>query len=143
MFRYIVGMALDRKSIYDSLVDCGDQISKHIVKILMYPHATTIRHWEAEIYSFLHIVKRLKGSKKRPSSKFIAEALSTSNDILSEIVKVVADEEWQFEPVSIDLKRVESVVIEYQKWIAEQLSSKGYVTSSEVVSKLEELREVS
>lgn len=137
---YIRAMSDERREIRRDLVHASEQVVTHLIKLMIFPNAEYHNHWESEIHSFLHKVSKVKGKNKWPDYKFIKEAISTHNDMIPEFIQIVIDEEDQLTAYDdIDISAVEKVIETYCVWLATQLSTKGFVIKSEVISELESI----
>lgn len=139
MYIYIRSMSEAQTEIYRDIRNASDQITMHILKLLLYPTSSYVDHWMHEIWSFLYIVKKLKGKNKWPEADFIKKAMSTGNDIIPQFMAVVMDEESELEPTWIDPDDALACIEAYQDWIAFELSSYGVVRQSDVKAKLKEI----
>lgn len=139
MYIYIRSMSEAQTEIYRDIRDASDQITMHLLKILMFPSSTYVDHWMHEVWSFLFKVKRLKGKNRWPKASFIKKAMSTSNDMLPQLMYVVADLESESDPIWISDSEALRCVEAYQDWLASELSAHGAVRQSDVKSKLKEI----
>ena len=138
MFIYIRSMSENQTEIYRDLTSAGDQINLHILKILMFPDCKFVDHWMHEIWSFLFRVKKLKSKNKWPKEEFIRKAISTTNDMIEQLMIVVEDEESDLTPCKVDPSDALKCIENYQNWISHELSTKGVVKQSDVKTKLSE-----
>ena len=139
MYIYIRSMSEAQTEIYRDIRDASDQITLHILKILMFPNSSYIDHWMHEIWSFLFRVKKLKGKNKFPKVAFIKDAMSTSNDMIPELMSVVLDLEPELEPIWVDSKEALACIKAYQDWAASELSAHGVIRQADVKAKLKEI----
>lgn len=139
MFRVVLGMSQSLREIRDKLIDATDPLDHHIIKLALYPDCNSKEHWRVEVYSYLNSVKRAKNTNKFPSYKFIRDALATDEDILEGYIEQVLDQYSNLSPCGGSYEAIINQVTRYHDWLAEQFSTKGYVKSSEVFSKLDEL----
>ena len=139
MYWYIRGAAKYKDKLYDDISDLGDQISLHIVKLLLFSDSAYAGHWMHEIWAFLHRMQKLKNTKKLPKAKFIYDALSCSNDIIDSLVKEAIETEVELKPRDIAEVDILATLENYQHWLSDKLSSDGYVSQEDVKSKLTEL----
>ena len=139
MYIYIRAMSEFKNKIYADLTAASKQIDQHIIRLMLYPTSSYIDHWMHEVWASLHDVDTLKSTHKYPKKQFIFSALSVHNDILSNYVRLVVDEEELLTPKYIDIVDVLSAVEQYQDWIATKLSSEGIVMQRDVKTKLSEI----
>jgi hypothetical protein len=132
MYLYIRGAARYRDKIYDQITDASDQIDEHLVRLIIYPDNPAKSHWIHEIWSFLHRIHKLKGSKKYPKVAFIEDALNCGNDIIPNIVATVKDMEPDLTPVDVTEDQILHIFTAYQHWLATELSNHGVVNESDV-----------
>lgn len=132
MYLYIRGAARYRDKIYDQITDASDPIDEHLIRLLIYPDNSAKFHWIHEIWSFLHRIHKLKGSKKYPKVAFIEDALSCGNDIIPNIVANVKDMEPDLTPVDVTEDQILHIFTGYQHWLATELSDRGVVNESDV-----------
>lgn len=139
----ILGFAYSRSKIAEDLEANVRSIIRHLIKLWRYPHAAEVNHWRQEVYSFLYEVGRLKGSNKYPSVEFIMK--NTYNVNKSDIPKwfngVSRTYDGKFESLDIrdDVDLMNKRIKEYFEWLADALSTDGYVFPEDVYSKLKEL----
>lgn len=138
MFIYIRSMSESQTEIYRELTSAGDQINLHILKILMFPDCDYVDHWMHEIRSFLFRVKKLKSKNRWPKETFIRKAISTTNDMIEQLMIVVEDEETDLTSRKIHPEDALKCIENYQNWISHELSTKGVVKQSDVKTKLSE-----
>ena len=139
MYIYIRSMSEAQSKIYDKLSSVANQIDMHIIKILLYPESPYVDHWMHEVWSFLNIVGKLKGSNKYPKSAFIKKSLSIYNDMIDALIQLVWDSESELTPADVPLSCIKHCLEDYQNWISSELSSHGFVKQSDVKSKLTEI----
>lgn len=142
MYIYIRSMSDSQKEIHDDIRHVGDKISEHIIKLLLYPSAQEYHHWQREITTFLNRVSKLKGSNRYPKESFILNALQTRNDIIEEVIidQVIA-EEYELTPRNVSAKVIMDCVVEYQNWLAHELSTRGGIRPQDAYTKLDEIVE--
>ena len=139
MYIYIKSMSEAQTEIYRDIRDASDQVVLHILKILMFPDSKYVDHWMHEIWGFLFRVKKLKGKNRFPKPDFIKKAMSTSNDMIPELMSVVLDLESELEPTWVDSDVALECIEAYQNWLASELSAHGVVNQSAVKAKLKEI----
>lgn len=139
MYIYIRSMSEAQSKIYDKVTAAASQIDMHIIKILSFPNSPYVDHWMHEIWAFLNLVGKLKGSNKFPKAVFIKRALSVYNDMLDSIIDIAQDDESGLIPIDVSLDEVKRCVTEYQSWLASELSAHGGVKQSDVKAKLKEI----
>ncbi len=139
MFRYIIAMSRSRQEIANKIADASTEIDMHIIKLLLYPNIRTCSHWKQEVVNFLYAVDRLKGSNKWPSEKFIYEYLSCHNDILSNYKMIVEEDYEELKPSDISIQSIEQAVVEYQRYLAHELSNNGIISRKFAYSKLDSI----
>jgi len=139
MYRYIVAMSVDKQKIQNDLIDSGKQTVLHIIKLVLYPDSPSVNHWKQEIYSFLHDVPKLKGSNKIPEASFIFNAISSWDDMIDKLVIEVQDEEEVESSVEVNIDQLQTMISEYHRWAADELSSSGILRRSDVYSKIDEI----
>lgn len=139
MFRIVIGMSDDLKSIRDKIRDQTDQLVEHLIKLALFPECDSIDHWRAEVYSFLNKVPRIKGKNSWPKYKLIREPLSIYEDMVDELVDHVKKDYKNLSPVPINPIKLQNMITAYNNWLASELSQRGRVDSDDVFAKLEEL----
>ena len=105
----------------------------------MFPDSGYADHWMHEIWAFLFRVKKLKGKNKFPKIDFIKKAMSTSNDMIPELMTAVLDLEPELEPTWVDSDAALACIESYQNWLASELSAHGFVRQAAVKAKLKEI----
>lgn len=139
MYIYIRAMSEAQSKIYDKISSVANQIDMHIMKILFYPDSEYVDHWMHEIWSFLSMVGKLKGSNKYPKASFIKKSLAVYNDMIDVMMELVLDEESDLAPLDVTPQEIKQCLNEYQNWLASELSAHGAVRQSDVKSKLKEI----
>jgi len=139
MFRIVIGMSDDAKSIYDKIGNVIGEIDDHLVKLALFPNSDSKMHWRAEVYSNLHKVPKLRSTKKFPKYKFIRERLSIYEDMVDEMCLAVKREYKNLTPRNISSQEVLKLVSAYHDWLAEKLSDNGIVIGDDVFEELDEL----
>lgn len=134
---YIRAMSDKKEVIYRRISDPSDKIIEHIVKLLLYPDSQYCNHWKQEIYSFLNRIPTLKNNGKYPKADWIYRALTIYNDQIDVIVSDVKEEYSSLHAKDISIQEITYSIEEYQKWLANELSSKGRVKSQEVYQALD------
>ena len=137
---YVLAMSRNKKDIKYYLQDRADKVFVHICKILLYPESPYVDHWEHEIYAFISNIQKLKGSNKLPSKSFIQNILLQELDDMVDIYmkQAVADED-DANFTDISESYANKVCEQYVIWLAEKLSTDGFVSNKDVKSELNEL----
>ena len=139
----ILGFAYSRSKVAEDLEANVRSIIRHLIKLWRYPDSGSVSHWRQEVYSFLYEVGRLKGSNKYPSANFIMKNTYEVNksDISKWLSGVSRIYDGKVESTSIrnDIDLMNERIKEYFKWLADVLSTDGYVFPEDVYSKLKEL----
>lgn len=139
MKRYIVGMSVNKKDIQRKLFDVSLPLTEHLAKLYLFPTSDNVNHWRGEVYSFLHIVPKLRHNKKFPDARFIFNEISAYADTCDSMMKAVESMESSESVVRSDSKELEEMLTKYFRWIASELSSNGAVTTYAVYSELDQL----
>jgi len=139
MFRYVRAMSFDKQRIEDRLASLAEPVTDHLIKLYLFSNSEYRDHWRKEIWSFLNKVPKLRMNNKFPSSNFIFKLISGYADMASQLMFATIDEYSELTPERFDSEELESILIEYFKWISSKLSQEGVVRSSEVYAKLDEL----
>ena len=150
--KVLIGSMADRDRFVRNRLDMGYDVRiEHLLKLYFYPEGTQYRGvWMRSVFSATHEVLRLKRTKRHPNKHFIYEIiwLSMDPDVLpnrlSDDVGLIAEDNplLQSPELPLDPSIVQDCMkylYAYHEWLAEALSKKGYVTSSEVYDKLKEL----
>lgn len=133
-------MSRSKKGIKYYLQDRADKVFVHICKILLYPESPYVDNWEHEIYVFISNIQKLKGSNKLPSRSFIQNILLQELDSMIDIYikQAIADEDdANFADVSESYAN--KICEQYVIWLAEKLSTDGFVSNRDVKAELNEL----
>lgn len=145
---YIRGFADTRKELERELSFHTEEIIEHIIKLTLMPNNSARNHWQGEIAGQLKSITRLKNSKKFPTAKQIYNwTYGKRQDLVTDrgwMGVAVRDVENQYKTTiskSIDevCNDVDSVCIDYFKWLSDQLSNVGRVSSDVIYEKLDEL----
>jgi hypothetical protein len=73
--RYFYEQAFKRELFLQKCNDLSSQITKHLIKILLYPNNTESKHWKIEVIGWIDSLREIKlknGLKKKVSSVKIA-----------------------------------------------------------------------
>lgn len=140
MYIYIRSMSEAQSKVYDKLTSHSEELVKHIMKLILFPLGPAA-HWKGEIYSFVNSCPKLKGKNKLPSSKFIFNCLSVSNDILVNLMRQVLADESELSPSNISPSVLLQAAETYERWLADMLAQYGAVTRNEVYAELDSIIE--
>lgn len=138
MKRLIYAMSFDRRTLLNRLIKNLDPLMDHLIKLYLFPNTDYTNHWRKEVWNFLNRTPKMPNNKF-PSYKFIYQAISGELDITEQLMYLVLDEYSKHTPTRFDAVELESKLDEYFQWLAEKLSTKGVVQSSEVYEELEKL----
>lgn len=132
-------MADTKKEITESIHNKEWMISEHLIKCMLYPKSENINHWKVELYGFVHNVNKVKGTNKYPSYKQLYKwVLNRFEDsLLDRIDGYVSDITRKYGNVEYNKQMLYDKIIEYFKWLLQNLSEKGYVTRQEVSDKID------
>lgn len=139
MYIYIRSMSEAQSKIYDKITSVANQIDMHIMKILFYPDSPFVDHWMHEIWAFLSMVGKLKGSNKYPKAAFIKKSLAVYNDMPEALMQLVWEDESDLDPLDVSVHDIERCLNEYQDWLASELSANGFAKQAAVKAKLKEI----
>ena len=132
-------MSFDRQTIILKLTENIEQLTDHLIKLYLFPNTDYTSHWKKEIWNFLNRVPIMSASKKLPPYKLIYESISGYLDRTEDLMYFILDEYSEHIPERVDAQELESYICNYLKWLADQLATKGLVTSKEVYAKLDEI----
>lgn len=132
-------MSTDKKTVHYNLFNASKPMVQHLIKLIEFPEARAKNHWAKEVHAFLNDVPRLKHTKKLPSAKFIYSEISCYNDVLEGIIRFALDTEPDEHFANAPPEECIPILEDYEMWLAQKLSSEGYVTWSEVNQKLEDI----
>ena len=137
---HVLAMSRTQKDIKYYLQDRADKVFVHICKILLYPESSYVDHWEHEIYAFISNIQKLKGFNKLPSISFIQNILLQELDSMIDIYlkQALADED-DADFADVDESYANKICEQYVIWLAEKLSTDGFVSNKDVKAKLHEL----
>lgn len=127
MYVYIRSMSESQSDLYRRISDKADEIDRHIIRLVLYPHAQEVNHWKQEIYGFLNTMKKLRNTKKLPNAKFILKCLQISNDMTDALMYQVTRIEKELTPIDVSEDQVVEAIEGYQKWLAHELSTRGVI----------------
>lgn len=140
MFRYIKSFAVSNKEIFKNLSSNSENLIDHLIKVFLWPDVQEQNHWKQEIWKFVHSVPKSKSTNKFPSANKIFEAIwEPFSDVIAEHILLWIGE-IEETPIKFSYSNVYKAINEYCKWLSIELSTIGEVKSSEVYSKIEELR---
>ena len=141
MKSYIYGIVLDNQTL--ALSGISGNLTEHLIKLYLFTNDTKNpwrkSDWRKEVWNLLHIVPKLKSSKKFPSSRIIRDIIGAYDDMTTELSNLIIEEYPDLEPCRTDSDELAAIVNNYLDWISDVLSNKGVVSSSEVYAKLDEL----
>ena len=143
MIRILYELADSKHKIEDDLRNNSNQLLFHLGKIFFMRNRQELSHWKDEVYSFYRTVNKLKNTKKYPKANFIYFNLfGNREDSPKSIIENVYDELDMKYSIKIN-KSYGNIflrfVSEYCKWLSQSLSDNGYVSRSDVRSKIDEL----
>lgn len=145
---YITAMTRNRAEVKSKLGAHMDLIFQHLLCLILTESQTYRDHWMNEIHAFLNTVDKLRMTNKFPTEDQIYEwTYGESRDLVlddkyfgSLLEEVCEKEKFQ---IPQDRKSVmtelDLISQEYFKWVAEVLSDRGRIQSSEVHEKLNSL----
>lgn len=140
MIDQIFAFSRSRVDVFSKLADNSENVIDHLIKVFLWPDVREQYHWKQEIWNFIRSVPKLKSSNKFPSYKQIKNAIWDSyEDVIYDHIELWIDEIKET-PIPFDYEDVYHAIEEYMSWLADVLSEKGVVRSSQVYSKIEELR---
>lgn len=140
MIDRIFAFARSRIEVFSKLADNSENVIDHLIKVFLWPTVREQDHWKQEIWNFIRSVPKLKSSNRFPSYKQIKNEIWNSyEDVIYDHIGLWVDE-IEETPISFDCRDVYHAIEEYMSWLADILSEKGVVRSSQVYSKIEELR---
>lgn len=139
MYIYIRAMSESQSEIYRKISDKADTILEHIIKLMLYPDASSCDHWKAEIYAALNRVQKLRNNNKLPKPALIYKALSSYNDVTDNIIKQVKRSEKEVSSADVSAEAIVKVAEEYQHWLSDALSRDGFVAPDDVFEELHKL----
>lgn len=138
MYYYIIGMSENRKDIHRELANKSGQLTDHLIKIFLFESSNNINHWIDEVYSFVNRCPKFAHNNKYPDKRFISKALNIYLDNLPNICESI-QKDYPNYIVKRSYEEVSIMINEYIDWLACQLSTKGVVARTDVVSKLSEM----
>ena len=140
MKSYVYGIVLDTHIL--ALSGVSGKLTEHLIKLYLFPYIDK-NHWRKEVWNLLHLVPKLKSSKKFPSNQMIRDIIGAYDDMTTELANLIIEEYTEeypdLKPCRTDYNELAAIVNNYLDWISDVLSTKGVVTSSEVYAKLDEL----
>jgi hypothetical protein len=145
MKSYVYGMVLDTHTL--ALSGISGKLTEHLIKLYLFTNDTKNpwrkSDWRKEVWNLLHIVPKLKSSKKFPSNIMIRDIIGAYDDMTTELSNLIIEEYIEeypdLKPCRTDYDELNVIVNNYLDWISDVLSTKGVVSSSEVYAKLDEL----
>ena len=132
MYIYIRAMSESQIEIYRKISDVSGELASHIIKLILYPHAQEVNHWKKEVYAFLNRVPKLRNTKKLPKASLILKGLQVYNDMVDSLIYQVTESEKDLVPVDVSEEYVLNALVSYQRWLANELSTKLIVVSKDV-----------
>lgn len=145
---YIKSMSSSQMIIIRNLEAHTDEIIEHIIKLVLMPGHSARNHWKSEIAAQIKSVKKLDGKNRFPTAdQLYAWTYKKDQDLVTDEkwMKVTIEEiedEYNIEvtdTVNSICVRVDEICQNYFKWLADELSDAGKVTSSRIYQKLDEL----
>lgn len=145
---YIRGFAELQKEVERNLTSHTDEVIEHLLKLYLMPNHSANNHWKKEIASQIYKVDRLKNNKKFPSAKQIYNwTYDKKQDLITDVRWFTKFCNMICKEYSVELEQFpgdfigdfDSICVSYFKWLAEELSDIGLVTSDEIYQKLDEL----
>ena len=142
--RRLQEMSENKVQIRQDIVNVEDKIIEHLLKCFLYKNTmNNLKHWEGEIYSFLHRVPKLKNTKKYPSYKLLYNfTIERIYDDIDNIINLtISNLEFKNYPKvnNINKENLGKAILEYYDWLIEKLSKNGGIVFSSVCNKIDEL----
>lgn len=143
MIRILYEFADSKNDIKDFLRRNDENYLIHLAKIFFMRDRQELSHWKDEVYSFYSRVKKTKNKNKYPDPKFIYfNIYGKDEDSPKSIIENVYDKLDMDYSIKIN-KSYGNIFLkfvrEYTKWLSQNLSDNGYVSRSDVRSKIDEL----
>lgn len=138
---YIKAMSMELQAVKDELTSKSKPMVKHLIKVLLYPNCYPYNHWKGEIYDSINDVDRLKGKNKWPKQTQIFKWISVHNDMIETYIPVIEEDEAEFTPRDISVAEIEDAIVQYQSWLASELSAEGVILRSAAYAKIDEIVE--
>lgn len=140
LLRKIYGFAESKRRLEIRLSDAVDRIQEHLIKCLVYHDSDSLPHWKSEIRGFFPRIKKLSGSNKYPSAKFIFNNTwmlveDTSDDMYLSIIKWYPD----LTPNNVTPGQVYKLSEDFFIWWSNELSTTGVIELSKLSNKVDEL----
>lgn len=136
---YVTANAEKRSEISKYLKSQTRQVIIHLLKIFLFPHNQSMHHWCTEVTSFLTDIDVLKGKHKFPDKNFILRnTWEYKEDCIKPYAETLIRQRFYGEPECL-VEEVYDKIFQYFNWLAERLSTDGFVDSTAVYKKLNEL----
>lgn len=145
---YVFGFAESRIAIEVYLNGRTNQIIEHICKLVLMPNHSARNHWKKEIASQLHIIDKLKNTKKYPTQKQLyswtyvkKKDLLQDNSWMSKMYNHVIKEYHRNPDISLEdfAYASDQICNEYFTWLSDVLSKDGFVDYGDIYDMLDSL----
>lgn len=134
---YIRAFTDSQAEIYRDIRSKSSIVIEHLIKVFMYPDSNGRNYWKQKIHAAMSRVPKLKRTKKYPESKNILKySWNVWKDSIDDMIQVI---ETDYGPSNIDSTMVYNKIYEYLDWLADKLTSSGYVTSKQIYIKIDSL----
>lgn len=136
----ILAMATSRKEVGARIEDHTPQTIIALAQLYLFPNGNRV-HWRKEVWEKFYSVDRFKGSNKLPDAQFILKnSWEVHKNNLDTYLKFAIGKEEDYKPrLDIDQNQFHNIVQEYFQWLANVLSTKGFVDTNSVRAELDEL----
>ena len=145
MVQLIREFASSRSQEINRVSNVSDKIREHLMCLYYWRDCDCRNHWEGEIFSFIPVMQKLKGTHKFLSYKLIYENLflnwaDTYNSAIRTYVEKLMYKEKNLPKIrNIDRHNLYNFMNEFYTNVSEILSTDGSMTKKEVYSLIETL----
>lgn len=135
--------ALRKSEMESDLRQMMPRLIQHLIKCFIWKDTTgDLNHWCSEIAAFYQSVPKLKNTKKFPTYKYLMNiTIEKFEDVLNDRIKLTVEDLLYdgYKEIDYSANRVYNQIIEYFKWISNELSIKGMVSKSDIYKEVTKL----
>lgn len=144
----LVEFAKSRKDILRDLQDKSKEYLNHLILIFLTKKSNDFNHWTHEVRDFYPEISKLKGSNKYPQEKDIYNNIFGNVEDIWDNIWITSIEYLDYKEKDYHIKdiiengskdmseRCHTFIKNYTRWLAHELSTKGYVLYKEVEDKI-------
>ena len=141
----LLEQAAPKKKILDELYASNRYIITHLLCIYLWYDTEYVTHWKKEVYTAMSDIPKMKHNNKFPNKEVIYNnTFGVIEDVFLDrfdhYIELVSLKEDKLElPHNLNPRKVKNYLEDYFIWLSDKLSTKGYVSLSEVNNEIDNL----